>query len=199
MVQKKDGVTGTTPQGGATFEGAVFKYEYYDNTDWSGIPERTWYFKTNAMGLHGYHPNYLADEYTSHELYTSGNNMYTIPLGSVKITEVVSPAGYKAMPVLYATITQDSMGANARWHFTQETLEFLTTGTEGLYEGIEPIDEEKFGSLVVQKAVNESGFAKPTDDATFAGCEFTIYNKSVNPVKISKVLPFSHQRRILTC
>jgi hypothetical protein len=89
------------------------------------------------------------------------------------------------MPVLYATITQEAMGAPARWRFTQETLEFLTTGTDGLYEGIEPIDEEKFGSLVVQKAVNESGFAKPTDDATFAGCEFTIYNKSANPVKIS--------------
>jgi len=50
----------TTPQGGASFAGAVFKWEYFPNGDWSGSPARSWYFATDAGGRCLYSQDYLA-------------------------------------------------------------------------------------------------------------------------------------------
>lgn len=38
------------PQGSTSFSGAVFRWEYYDNTSWSSAPKATWYFATDANG-----------------------------------------------------------------------------------------------------------------------------------------------------
>ena len=38
------------PQGNTSFSGAVFRWEYYDNTSWSSAPKATWYFATDANG-----------------------------------------------------------------------------------------------------------------------------------------------------
>lgn len=179
-IRKTDAATGT-PQGDASFAGAIFKWEYYDNTEWSGNPVRTWHFRTNEKGQHAYDASFLAGGYTNSDLYVNTSGMYSLPLGSVKITETVAPAGYKIMPTLYATITQDSTG-KATWHFTASTLSVLRQAGD-FYEGSEPINEEIFGSVTIQKKDSSTNGAAPSG-ATFAGCEFTVYNRSANAVQI---------------
>lgn len=182
--QKVDSETGVA-QGGTSFEGAIFRWDYYDNTNWEGTPTRTWYFKTNVFGLYGYHPNYLANEYNNDLLYTTplSANSYQLPLGSIKITEIISPLGYNTIPVLYATITQPAMGGQADWNYTPETLAILKDLGNGLYSGVEPENLETLGSIEVQK-LDKDFNNTPLNWATLEGCEFTIYNKSNGPVKI---------------
>ncbi len=47
------------PQGAGTFAGAQYRIDYYDNTEWSGAPEVSWIFKTDANGILRYLPSYL--------------------------------------------------------------------------------------------------------------------------------------------
>lgn len=85
-IKKVDAVTGT-PAGNATFEGAVFRWDYYDNTTCTGTPTRTWYFAADSTGRHRCNPQYFADsaEYPSDELYRNyETGVYELPLGSVK-------------------------------------------------------------------------------------------------------------------
>ena len=60
----------------------------------------------------------------------------------------------------------------------------MTTGNYGIYE---PIDTSKFGSLTIQKADRGNGSTAP-GWASFAGCEFTVYNRSTNAVKIGDAI-----------
>lgn len=179
-IRKTDPATGT-PQGNASFAGAVFKWEYFDNTSWSGTPKRTWYFQTNSAGQHAYEASFLASGYTSSALYVNTGNLYSLPLGSVRITEVAAPAGYKTMPVLYATITQDASG-KATWHFTADTLKILSKAGQ-VYSGPEPIHEGKLGSVSIRKVDADTSGSAPAG-MTFAGCEFSIYNRSAGSVKV---------------
>ena len=183
-VTKIDAVTGT-PVGDATFEGAVFRWDYYDNTTCTGTPTRAWYFVTDGDGQHRYNPQYLADssEYSSDELYQNyDTGLYELPLGSVKITEVDAPLGYDVMPVLTATITQESNGSIAAWKWSEESLAYLTEIADGVSVP-EPLDEDSFGSLSIQKADKDLGTEIP-ETISFAGCEFTVVNRSVGAVKI---------------
>lgn len=183
-VTKIDAVTGT-PVGDATFEGAVFRWDYYDNTTGTGTPTRAWYFVTDGDGQHRYNPQYLADssEYSSDELYQNyDTGLYELPLGSVKITEVDAPLGYDVMPVLTATITQESNGSIAAWKWSEESLAYLTEIADGVSVP-EPLDEDSFGSLSIQKADKDLGTEIP-ETISFAGCEFTVVNRSVGAVKI---------------
>ena len=50
----------TTPQGDGSFTGAVFKWEFFPNNNWSGTPARTWYFATDCNGRCVYDKSYLA-------------------------------------------------------------------------------------------------------------------------------------------
>lgn len=183
-VTKIDAVTGT-PVGDATFEGAVFRWDYYDNTTCTGTPTRAWYFVTDGDGQHRYNPQYLADssEYSSDELYQNyDTGLYELPLGSVKITEVDAPLGYDVMPVLTATITQESNGSIAAWKWSEESLAYLTEIADGVSVP-EPLDEDSFGSLSIQKADKDLDTEIP-ETISFAGCEFTVVNRSVGAVKI---------------
>ena len=39
----------STPQGDGSFTGAVFKWEFFPNNDWSGKAARTWYTNTACL------------------------------------------------------------------------------------------------------------------------------------------------------
>ena len=180
--QKTDSQTGTA-QGGATFAGAIFRWDYYDNTDWSGDPVRTWYFVTDENGAYAYRPESLDSNSESSELYVDANGVPNLPLGSLKVTETSAPAGYDLMPVLYATITQKSNGGIADFDWTEESLQNIVSSSEGITTAAEPQDETTLGSLTIQKVDKGTGGAAP-NEASFAGCEFTIYNRSAGPVKV---------------
>ena len=187
MFEKKDPITGqTAPQGNASFEGAVFKWEYFDNQDWSGTPLRTWYFATDKLGVHFYHPQYLANGYSNDALYKDNRGIARVPIGSVKITEVKAPAGYGQIQTLYANITQPSNGGIARFKWTAESAKIVES-KDGNYLFPEPVNPASYGSVSIQKTDALTGGGAPAG-ADFAGCEFTIYNNSANPVKIGNHL-----------
>lgn len=94
---------------GEYVESAVFKMEYFDNDACSGNALRTWYFKTDSTGTFNYSGKYLANGYTSSELYVNTFGDPDLPLGSVKITEVACPKGYK----LYAGSLEGKIVQNA--------------------------------------------------------------------------------------
>ena len=179
----------TVPQGNGSFSGAVFKWEYYANTSWSGTPTRTWYFQTNADGVARYTSGYLASGYTSDALYIGNSGTYQLPLGTVKITEIKNSLGYIVLlDALYCTIAADSSatdGANVVWTTASSThIVNMASGNFGIFE---PIDTSKFGSLTIQKADRENGSTTP-GWVSFAGCEFTVYNRSTNAVKIGDAI-----------
>lgn len=72
--------------------GAVFKVEYF-SASWfdSTKLERTWYFKTNSNGYFTLSQQYLADGYTSDELFPTNK----IPLGIMRVREVKAPDGFQ--------------------------------------------------------------------------------------------------------
>ena len=184
--EKKDPKTGlSVPQGNGSFEGAVFRWDYYDNQKWEGNPKRTWYFETDIYGIHDYRPEYLANGYSSDSLYfirEYGRTAHQVPIGSVKITEVKAPAGYGQIPELKATITQPTNGGAARFVWTPESAAIVQS-KDGRYLFPEPEDRSTFASISIQKQDADTGGAAP-NGANFAGCEFTVYNRSANPVKI---------------
>ena len=178
-----------SPQGSASFAGAVFKWEYFANTSWSGTPLRTWYFRTNENGVVDYRADYLASGYMSDALYTNTDGYYQIPLGTVKITEIRNSLGYTVLPdSLYCSISADSSsvsGASVDW--TAESLGYLMNMAVGNYGVYEPIDTTVLGGITIQKEDGETGSNLP-EGASFAGCEFTTYNRSDNAVKIGDTL-----------
>ena len=180
---KIDPVTGV-PQGSASFAGAVFCWEYFPNDDWSGTPERKWYFKTDENGRVEYKSTFLAtnDEYASDEMFKDTNGDESIPLGSVRVTEVKSPPGYGVIPTLYANVWFNTEKGKAEFTWTEESRE-IVQAADGRYLLPEPQDTQSFGGVSVQKLDAATGGAAP-GCASFQGIEFTLYNKSPNPVVV---------------
>lgn len=178
---KVDPVTGN-PQGGASFEGAVFKMEYYDNLTWDGTPIQTWYFETNSDGIFWYNNGYISSKYTSSDLYISPSGRANLPLGSVKLSEVEVPYGYSKIPDLYATITQPTSGNNAVFAWTPES-QSIVDGSDGNYTLEEPVDEDTWGNFSIRKN-DIYGLKNTQGDVPNLKAKFQVINKSANSVKI---------------
>ena len=175
----------TTPQGDATFSGAVFKWEYFPNNDWSGTPARVWYFATDSSGRCIYSKDYLAPGYTSDALYVSPANVNQLPLGTVKITEVKNSLGYTVIASsLYCTIAEDSSKASGAKHiWTEESKAILTQMANGDWGVYEPIDTDLFGSVTIDKFDAVTG-QTPQGEASLAGAVYEVVNSSANPVMV---------------
>ena len=175
----------TTPQGDASFSGAVFKWEYFPNNDWSGTPARVWYFATDTSGRCVYSKDYLAPGYTSDALYVSPANVNQLPLGTVKITEVKNSLGYTVIPnSLYCTIAEDSSKASGAKHiWTEESKAILTQMANGDWGVYEPIDINLFGSVAIDKFDAVTG-QTPQGEASLFGAVYEVVNSSANPVKV---------------
>ena len=183
-ITKVDKHTGN-PQGDTSFSGAIFMWEYYANTDWSGEPTRTWYFTTNAQGYAFYNPAYLTPDYTSDDLYIAADGDYQIPLGTIRITELQNPLGYIVMPqpVLCSIVADDSTTSGTNIIWSEESLQFIADMTSGNFGLYEPIDVTLFGSLVVEKVDSITGRI-PQGGGTLQGAKFQVINNSANSVKI---------------
>ncbi len=175
----------TTPQGDASFIGAVFKWEFFPNNDWSGTPARTWYFATGSNGRCLYSKNYLAVGYTSDALYVSPANVEQLPLGTVKITEVKNSLGYTVIQgSLYCTIAEDASKASGAKHvWTEESKAILMQMANGDWGVYEPIDINLFGSVSIEKYDAVTG-ETAQGEATLAGAKFQVINRSSNSVKV---------------
>ena len=175
----------TTPQGDGSFTGAVFKWEYFPNNNWSGTPARVWYFATDSAGRCVYSKDYLASGYTSDALYVSPANVQQLPLGTVKITEVKNSLGYTVIQgSLYCTIAEDASKASGAKHvWTDESKAILTQMANGDWGVYEPIDINLFGSVSVEKYDAVTG-QTAQGEATLAGAKFQVINRSSNSVKV---------------
>lgn len=71
--------------------------------------------------------------------------------------------------------------------WTAESWAYLMNMAVGNYGVYEPIDTTVLGGITIQKEDGETGSTAP-DGASFSGCEFTIYNRSNNAVKIGDTL-----------
>ena len=174
-----------TPQGDGSFQGAVFKWEYFPNNDWSGTPARTWYFATNANGRCVYDKSYLASGYTSDALYVSPAGVNQLPLGTVKITEVKNSLGYTVIDKpLYCSIVEDSSKASGATHiWTKESEAILKQMANGDWGVEEPIDIDLFSSVSLNKYDAVTG-QTPQGEATLEGAKFEVTNSSANYVVV---------------
>ena len=175
----------TTPQGDGSFTGAVFKWEYFSNNNWSGTPARVWYFATDSAGRCVYSKDYLASGYTSDALYVSPANVQQLPLGTVKITEVKNSLGYTVIQgSLYCTIAEDASKASGAKHvWTDESKAILSQMANGDWGVYEPIDINLFGSVSIEKYDAVTG-QTAQGEATLAGAKFQVINRSSNSVKV---------------
>lgn len=176
----------TTPQGDGSFAGAVFKWEFYLNNNWSGTPARVWYFATDSSGRCLYSKDYLASGYTSDALYVSPAGVNQLPLGTLKITEVKNSLGYTVIDKsLYCSIVEDSSkvsGANHVW--TEESKAVLTQMANGNWGVYEPIDTDLFGSVSLDKFDAVTG-QTPQGEATLEDAKFEVINSSANAVVVN--------------
>ena len=175
----------TSPQGDGSFTGAVFKWEFFANNNWSGTATRTWYFATDANGRCIYSKDYLASGYTSDALYVSPAGVNQLPLGTLKITEVKNSLGYTVIPdSLYCSIVADSSKASGAKHvWKAESAAILRAMANGDWGVNEPIDTSLFGSVSVDKYDAVTG-QTPQGEATLAGAKFQVINSSKNAVVI---------------
>ncbi len=173
----------TVPQGDGSFSGAVFKWEYFANSDWSGNPVRTWYFVTDTNGVCAYKEAHLAQGYPSDRLYVSPANVNQLPLGTLKITEVKNSLGYTVISSpLYCSIVFEGNTAKHVWK--TESLAVLLQMANGEWGVYEPIDTKLFGSVSVDKYDVVTG-QTPQGEATLAGAKFQVINSSKNAVVVS--------------
>ena len=175
----------TTPQGDGSFTGAVFKWEYFPNNNWSGTPAKVWYFATDASGRCVYSKDYLASGYTSDALYISPANVNQLPLGTLKITEVKNSLGYTVISgPLYCTIAEDASKTSGAKHvWTDESKAILTDMANGNWGVYEPVDISLFGSVSIEKYDSVTG-QTPQGEATLGGAKFQVINRSANSVKV---------------
>ena len=175
----------TTPQGDGSFTGAVFKWEYFPNNNWSGTPAKVWYFATDASGRCVYSKDYLASGYTSDALYVSPANVNQLPLGTLKITEVKNSLGYTVISgPLYCTIAEDASKTSGAKHiWTEESKAILTDMANGNWGVYEPVDISLFGSVSIEKYDSVTG-RTPQGEATLAEAKFQVINRSANSVKV---------------
>lgn len=169
----------TGAQGDATFQGAIFRWEYYDNYTWSGTAKRTWYFQSDAIGRAWYQSNYLAPGYKSDDLYVTPGGTNEIPLGSLQITEIKNPLGYTVLPQpLKCQIVVDASSAyGAKYVWDAASLAIMTDFANGNFGVEEPIDEALFGSVKIKKVDSLTGVA-------LADAVFEIINNSTNAVQV---------------
>ena len=158
------------PQGSATLEGAEYTISYYaayydDDTDFSKLtPTRSWVVKTNENGRAVLTESLLV---SGDDFYYSSSGSVTLPLGTVTVQETKAPTGY----------------------LLDDTLHVSQITPEGKMEAVStyniPMHKEdvKRGGVIIRKNDMQTG-ENSQGDATFEGAEFSIINRSENPVSV---------------
>lgn len=156
-------------QGNASLQGAEFTVKYYkgyydsDPSEQGIEVARSWVLKTDEEGICK-----LLDSYkvSGDDFYKDSNGYETFPLGTVTIQETKAPSGYLLDNQLFVRQIK----------------------AEGIIEAVDVYNEviisEKVirGGVRIEKWDYELHEKVPQGSATLAGAEFTITNKSKQPV-----------------
>lgn len=179
------------PQGDSSFEGAVFKFEYFDAyysndiVPSSAVADRVWYFETDTDGWVFYSEDYRSSELDlGQSLYVDENGRPRVPYGTMRVTEVKNPLGYLVLRrPLYHVFKE---GVGSYWEEGSKEIigELLDAGETGDYTYFGLKEEvDLFGSFTLQKTLTNSGtdLQGNMQDLT---SKFAVINKSANSVKI---------------
>ena len=177
LTKKPKGYPHNHGEGDATLAGAVYKFSYYDGhyasasaAEATGKATATWHFTTDAKGeIAGANPTPAAG-YTSSELYKDANGKVAFPLGTYVIQEVKAPTGYLVNnDKVLVKITEDGTDND---HV--KTYNEKATNDDDIIRG----------GVKLAKIDNDLDEAYAQGDASLAGAEFTIYNKSKETVMV---------------
>ena len=184
LTKKPEGYPHDHGEGDTTLKGAIYEIRYYDrytlnqeavlkSAGNSNVPndyKAVWYCVTDEHGkIDGQKPTF-ADGYTSSALYKDKDGKTAYPLGLYVIQEIEAPTGYLVNDeVIQVKITED--------------------GTDNLHvktynESVSNDDTPIRGGVKLAKIDNDLDEAYAQGDATLAGAEFTVYNKSKESVMV---------------
>ena len=159
------------PQGDGSLQGAVYRYDYYDNLSWSGDPVRSWEFRTDENGEIRYLPEYKV---SGPDLYLF-DGWYYLPLGSLKITEVSPPEGYTAETrEIRLQLVRSGDGVTEKWE--DETSAWIHVFGE---EFAVP-EKATRGGVRFRKTDRETGEPVP-------GAEISVYSAMDNEIVVDGV------------
>lgn len=155
------------PQG-SPLAGAIYEISYF-----AGIfdehalpaPTRTWHFATDSSGVIRYDEQHKTE---GDELYYC-DGLPALPLGTLRIREVVAPQGYilPTAPRVYIR------------HLNADSNKRISTS----FEGITAINAPDEAKLIIQKQDSITQQATPQGDATLEGAEFIVINAGQKPVR----------------
>lgn len=173
LVRKVDAETGQAlPQGDATLAGAEFTIRHYDGLydDVSALPEsptHTWVVRTGADGTASLDAAHLV---SGDAVLTDADGDAVVPLGTVTVQETRAPEGY-LLPA-DGGITLQRVEATG-------TARVVGTLTEHVAR-----EEVARGGVRVPKIDHQLAAGTAQGDATLAGAELTIYNRSAGAVTV---------------
>ena len=169
LLRKTDKQNGAA-QGAARLENAQYTVEYFNNTDMSGTPLKTWVFRTDANG----EIRFRADHKVSgDDLYISASGEALMPPGSLRIKETAAPEGYKLDDTVYKVYLVQAPDGKVHAYKDPSGGERYSTDAANAAEDLSIVSQEqiKAGSLSVQKIDALTGKA-PASDAS--GIEFRV-------------------------
>ena len=181
--------------GNITLEGIEFEVSYYKgefktiNDLADEKPDEKAIFVTNSRGLIMLDARFLKQGETWK--YKGDGNNLEIPLGTVYIKEKSSVKGLKIINstgVLY-TITDKSdktdmtINPGTGVGGYRGTVTTYVTAPQTTQAASAYANQKYKGGVTVVKVDGDSNTSEPQGDATLAGAEYTIYNRSKKPVK----------------
>ena len=178
LTKKPGGYPHNHGEGDAGLAGAVYRFNYYDGhyasasaAEGSGKPTAQWFFITDAKGeIAGANPK-VASGYTSSELYKDKDGKVAFPLGTYVIQEVSPSTGYLlSNEKVVVKITEDGTDKD---HV--KTYNEKADADETIIRG----------GVELAKIDNDLDENYAQGDASLAGAEFTIYNKSKESIMIA--------------
>ena len=165
-------------EGDATLEGAIYKFSYYDGqystaaaAEGSGNATATWHLVTDANGKISGQSPVTVEGKTNSAFYKDKDGKICYPLGTYVIQEVTPSTGY--------LLNDEKLVV----HITEDGTDNLHVKTYN--ESIKGDETIIRGGVKLSKIDNDLDENYAQGDATLAGAEFTIYNKSKESIMVN--------------
>ncbi|WP_311408920.1 SpaA isopeptide-forming pilin-related protein [Lancefieldella parvula] len=166
---------GTSPQGNATLQGALFKVTYSGSSE---TTLRTWVFSTDAQGFTSFDTDHKV---SGDDLFTLGEKPW-LPLGYYQIEEIQAPKGYKLPELSFQTWKLSSQNGNLVWTNLSSGKESSSSGHSFFFK-----DEVIRGNLKIKKIGHTSlsssdGYSEIKEMPSLKGAKIELTNNSTQPV-----------------
>ena len=182
LLRKLDSVTGEIPQGNATLQGAEFTLRFFHNNNWGGTPALTLIYRTNADGRIDFtNPSHLVPGQTVPLMFTTSTGAINIPLGTLTLEETRAPQGFiRDTSVYRARIVEINTAPGIAFQWEEEPNPNRVTYNSNT--GLTFNNTVIRGGTYVIKYDRERDETVPQGNATLAGSQIAIYNRSRNPI-----------------